>query len=148
MWRHVRLMNLSRKGPAYISNHISPNATLILAPSDFHNPNVYVDEMLKHWARVGGWTCLAAVGIGLVPGVWHLSSVAFTLPLSIHVGLAILYQVHLSGLLMPTVEVSRLYLLDSSMFKKVRLLRRGNSHYLPAPNGPLRKRPTRAEFAA
>ena len=108
MLRHVRLLKLSRKGPAYISNHISPNATLILAPGDFHNPNVYVDEMLKQWSRVGGWTCLAAVGIGLVPGVWQLSSVALTLPLSIHVGLAILYQVHLSGLLMPTVEVSRL----------------------------------------
>ena len=149
-WRHVRSFKWSNNGPAYITNHISPSSTLILAPGDFRDPNAYLDDMLKHWARVGGWTCLAAVGVGLVPGVWHLSSIALTLPLSIHINLAILYQVHLSGLLMPTVEVklARFTHLFTSAPLSVCLYRRRNRHHLSATNGSLRKGLPRDEFAA
>ena len=43
-----------KTGPAFMSNHISPNAKLILAPKNFSSIDSYLNDMLKRWSRIGG----------------------------------------------------------------------------------------------
>ena len=43
-----------KTGPAFMSNHISPNAKLILMPKNFSSIDLYLNDMLKRWSRIGG----------------------------------------------------------------------------------------------